>query len=78
MKIKDVIRLEGWVTLPEAARLLETSPQAVHKMVFEQNLFKTIRRVSDKPLYVVALWEVEDVGKKRQAARMSAEALMDP
>ncbi len=53
---KEVPKLENWVTLPEAARLLNVSNQMVHKMVFELKFFKTVRTVGDKPVYVCGSW----------------------
>ncbi len=36
---EDVIRLEGWITIPEAAALMRLSPNGLRKRVFEYNEF---------------------------------------
>jgi len=74
---KEVPKLENWVTLPEAARLLNVSNQMVHKMVFELKFFKTVRTVGDKPVYVLPTQDVITLALKRQADKTASKALIE-
>lgn len=52
----EIPELEGWLTFPQAGRVLKVSKQMIHKMVFALRLFDTskdVRRVGDKPIYLV-------------------------
>ncbi len=71
--MRVVPKLLGWMTLPEAARYMGLSPQAVHRMVFETDQFQIVRAVGDKPVFVVTTEEVHRVQKRREASRVTAE-----
>lgn len=63
----EVPRLEGWLTFPEAAAILDVSKQMVHKMAFGRRpLLLTVRRVGDKPIYVVKEEEVRALHTRRE------------
>lgn len=54
----EVPKLEGWVTISEAAEILGISRQAVHKMV-NSGKFRSARKIgSSKPVFVVRAAEV--------------------
>lgn len=50
--------LEGWLTAIEAAEILGISRQSVARMMTE-GVFRTLRAVGDRPLYVVRAEEVQ-------------------
>lgn len=63
----EVPRLEGWLTFPEAADELGVTKQMVHKMAFgSKPVLRIVRRVGDKPIYVVDEKEVLALKKRRQ------------
>lgn len=63
----EVPRLEGWLTFPEAATVLDVTKQMVHKMAFGRNpLLTTVRRIGEKPIYVVEEKEVCALRKRRE------------
>lgn len=63
----EVPRLEGWLTFPEAGDRLNVSKQMIHKMAFgPKRLLLTVRRVGDKPIYVVEEKEVNALVESRK------------
>lgn len=63
----EVPRLEGWITFPEAAEILSVTKQMIHKMAFgPKPVLRIVRRVGDKPIYVVDETEVLTLKKRRQ------------
>jgi Helix-turn-helix domain len=69
--------LEGWITAVEAAEVLGISRQSVARMMAD-GVFRTLRAVGDRPLYVVRVEEVEtyrDLFKQNGTWNKAAEAL---
>jgi predicted site-specific integrase-resolvase len=69
--------LEGWLTAVEVAEVLGISRQSVARMMTE-GVFRTLRQVGDRPLYVVRVEEVEtyrDLFKENGTWNKAAEAL---
>lgn len=63
----EIPRLEGWLTFPEAGEILDVTKQMVHKMAFgRRRLLLTVRRVGDKPIYVVKEEEVLALKLRRE------------
>lgn len=53
---EEIPKLEGWLSVPEAAFKLGVSKQMIHKMVHTLNLFdktKDVRRLGEKPMYIL-------------------------
>ena len=69
--------LEGWITAVEAAEVLGISRQSVARMMTE-GVFRTLRAVGDRPLYVVRIEEIEayhDLFSKNGTWNKAAKAL---
>jgi hypothetical protein len=69
MNPADVKPLECWVTTTEAEQILGVSRQAIHKMMWEQDLFipDEIRRIGlKKPTYLLDAVAVYDIKKMRE------------
>jgi hypothetical protein len=66
--LRNYPKLEGWVTVTEAAEWLKISRQACHKLM-DDGVFKNIHRLGNgvKPIYVIPIEEVERVRKSREA-----------
>jgi len=60
----EVPELPGWLTVPDAAKLLNLSRQAVHLMV-QAGQFKSARRIGQH-CYVVQLAEVDEILLRRE------------
>ena len=75
MRPSEVPILEGWCTFSEAAEALGISKQGIHKKVFGENAFKTVRAVGSKPLYLLWREEVEElVEKRRKSAQLKEQS----
>ena len=67
----DYVELSTWITVPEAAEVLERTTARVRQMIDAGN-FKTVATVGDRPLYLldakdverVAEWERQRVAKR--------------
>lgn len=67
----EIPRLEGWLSVPEAAFALGVSKQMIHKMIHSLNVFnceRDVRKVGDKPMYLVRESAVEALRKSRDGA----------
>jgi len=62
--LNEIPYLEGWLTGPQIAQALGLTRQSVHKMMLD-GTFQTIHAVGDKPVYVVALKEVQTIAQQR-------------
>lgn len=69
----DVPKLEGWATFPEAAAELGVTKQAIHKMVFENGEFQSLRAVGSKPVYVISIEEVQAKKESRHTAALERQ-----
>lgn len=64
--LDNIPTLDGWVNLTEAAEMIGITRQHAHKKARlanegKPNGWKSIRRVGNKPMYVVSLEEVEQM-----------------
>lgn len=69
----EVRPLEDYITLPEAAEVLNVSKQMVHKLVYG-GTFKTVRAIGEKPLYVVKKSEARQVARRRAQRKAEDQA----
>lgn len=65
MSTKEIPLLQGWVTIPEAARRTGVSRQRAHQLVHAgTGVFKDARRVGDSTVIVVPEDAVKEAEKK--------------
>lgn len=74
MNRDDVVKLEVWITLPEAMAILGISKNGLHKMIWDQDLFHLdeIRYIGDKRAFLlneVAVYKLRDVRLQSLAIR---------
>lgn len=76
MKAQDVQPLEGWLTTVEAGEALGTDKAAVYKMLFSGDVFdpEHVRRVGDKPVYLIAAEAIAKLREQRAADRADRDA----
>ncbi len=55
---KDVPELEGWLSIPAAARVMNLSRQYVHRLA-ASGIFSTRHRIGTT--YIVSTWEAMDL-----------------
>jgi len=55
---REIPELEGWLTIPDAAKALELSRQYVHRLA-ASGTFTSLHRVGST--FIVSSWEVEDL-----------------
>jgi hypothetical protein len=55
---EDVPELPGWVTIPDAAKILNLSRQYVHRLAVS-GTFTSLHRVGST--FVINVWEVNDI-----------------
>ncbi len=70
-QVTEIRRLEGWLTLKEAAEVLGYSTQGLHRVIFLSphspfDLDKDVRGVGEKPLLVIREAKVHEVLAKRR------------
>lgn len=53
----EIRRLEGWLTLVEAADILNITKQGMHRRVFETNMYNLddLRKIGSKPIYLIRM-----------------------
>lgn len=64
----EIPRLEDWLSIPEAAFELGVSKQMIHKMIHSLKVFNSdrdVRKVGEKPMYLVRESAVEALKKSR-------------
>ena len=69
MKLSDVPKLPGWVTLAEFADMRGITKQAVYKMA-EAKKFKTLHRIGVKPVYVISRSEALTLLARQEPRRI--------
>lgn len=82
--MREIGRLEGWMSLTEAAQRLDVSRQFLHKKITDDGWFDSIRSIGEgKLFYVVATHEVEqrkallDQERQQRADRATARETGD-
>lgn len=80
MNREDVKKLETWMTIPEAIEVLGVTKQAIHKMLWEQNLFldNEVRQIGASPIYLldaVAVYELRDIRRKSDEIRKARKRM---
>ncbi|MGV3733054.1 MAG: hypothetical protein ACO1N6_06605 [Microcella sp.] len=65
-ELDNIPQLDGWVNLTEAAEMLGITRQHAFKKARQANDghpsgWKTIRRIGTKPMYVIAVSEIEEM-----------------
>jgi hypothetical protein len=82
--MREIERLEGWVSLNEAAQRLDVSRQFLHKKIADDGWFESARSIGEgKPFYVVETREVElykvriDQERQQRADRATAKETGD-
>lgn len=58
---KEVPHLDGWMTIPDAAKILNLSRQYVHRLAASGS-FTSLHRIGST--FIVSSWEVEDLTGK--------------
>lgn len=64
IRMEDLPELEGWLTLPEAAKLLGLTRQRVYQMV-QVGTLKSVMKLGDKPTYIIRKAEIEPLVQAR-------------
>lgn len=69
MSALEIPPLEGWVTVAQAADILDMTRQAVHKKILDGSL-KSAHRIGprSKPVFVLSLDEVIAIADAKDAA----------
>ena len=67
---QEIQKLEGWLSIPEAAYELGLSKQMIHKMISNDifNIIDDVRKIGEKPMYIVRESAVAALKKSRQAS----------
>lgn len=65
-ELHNIPQLDGWVNLTEAAEMLGITRQHAFKKARQANDghpsgWRTIRRIGNKPMYVISVAEIEEV-----------------
>jgi Arc/MetJ-type ribon-helix-helix transcriptional regulator len=70
MKLQDLPQLEGWTSLPDAARIMKITRQRIHQLV-DKGRFKTASRIGN--FAIVRTAEVHKVKAEMLAERAEEE-----
>ena len=69
---KEIPELDGWMTIPDAARAMKLSRQYVHRLAASGS-FTSLHRVGST--FIVSSWEVSDLQGKYE--RVDTEEAVD-
>ncbi len=82
MAVSAVKRLEGWVTLGEAADELGYSKQGLHRLIFESeanpfDIDNDVRGIGDRPMILIRTTAVEAMKERRRPGAQFGTSKLD-